>query len=80
MARRLPVLRWAHHYSREAAVGDLVAGLTLGLTLVPQSIAYAALAELPVQYGLYSSFLGQSAINSLSNLVKRIGKNLNFSE
>ncbi|XP_049869419.1 sodium-independent sulfate anion transporter-like [Pectinophora gossypiella] len=56
--RRLPVLRWAPQYSRTAALADLVAGVTLGLTLVPQSIAYAALANLPVQYGLYSSFVG----------------------
>ncbi|KAJ2939839.1 hypothetical protein O0L34_g18034 [Tuta absoluta] len=55
---RLPVLRWAPRYDREAAAADLVAGVTLGLTLVPQSIAYAALANLPVQYGLYSSFIG----------------------
>nr|XP_049699793.1 sodium-independent sulfate anion transporter isoform X3 [Helicoverpa armigera] len=58
LARRLPLLRWLPQYSRVAALADLVAGVTLGLTLVPQSIAYAALADLPVHYGLYSSFLG----------------------
>lgn len=58
--RRLPVLGWARSYARGDALADLVAGLTLGLTLVPQSIAYAALANLPVQYGLYSSFVGKS--------------------
>ncbi|XP_060802824.1 sodium-independent sulfate anion transporter [Amyelois transitella] len=58
LARRLPVLRWARRYDRLAAAADLVAGVTLGLMLVPQSIAYAALAERPVQYGLYSSFMG----------------------
>ncbi|XP_063825329.1 sodium-independent sulfate anion transporter [Ostrinia nubilalis] len=56
--RRLPILAWAPRYSRLAAAGDAVAGVTLGLTLVPQSIAYAALADLPVQYGLYTSFVG----------------------
>ncbi|XP_047024534.1 sodium-independent sulfate anion transporter-like [Helicoverpa zea] len=58
LVRRLPLLRWLPQYSRVAALADLVAGVTLGLTLVPQSIAYAALADLPVHYGLYSSFLG----------------------
>lgn len=58
LARRLPVLRWARRYDRTRAAADAVAGVTLGLTLVPQSIAYAALANLPVQYGLYSSFVG----------------------
>lgn len=58
VARRLPVLAWAPRYDRTAAVADLVAGVTLGLTLVPQSIAYASLANLPVQYGLYSAYIG----------------------
>ncbi|XP_026324860.1 sodium-independent sulfate anion transporter [Hyposmocoma kahamanoa] len=56
--KRFPVLRWAPSYDRESALADLIAGVTLGLTLVPQSIAYAALANLPVQYGLYSAFVG----------------------
>lgn len=57
--QRVPVLAWARQYSALAALGDAVAGLTLGLTLVPQSIAYAALADLPVHYGLYTAFVGQ---------------------
>lgn len=56
--KRLPILEWGPRYDRVTAVADLVAGITLGLTLVPQSIAYASLANLPVQYGLYSSFVG----------------------
>lgn len=56
--QRLPILQWAPEYDRMAAAADLVAGTTLGLTLVPQSIAYASLANLPVQYGLYSAFIG----------------------
>lgn len=38
--------------------GDLVAGLTVGLVLVPQGMSYAQIATLPTQYGLYSSFVG----------------------
>lgn len=33
-------------------------GITVGAVVVPQGMAYAKLAELPVQYGLYSSFMG----------------------
>jgi MFS superfamily sulfate permease-like transporter len=33
-------------------------GTTVGAVVVPQSMAYAQLAELPVEYGLYSSFMG----------------------
>ncbi|XP_047529810.1 sodium-independent sulfate anion transporter-like isoform X1 [Vanessa atalanta] len=58
LQRRLPALRWARAYDRTSAAADAVAGVTLGLTLVPQSIAYASLANLPVQYGLYSAFVG----------------------
>ena len=36
---------------------DLIAGLTVALVLVPQSMAYAQLAGLPAYYGLYASFL-----------------------
>lgn len=33
-------------------------GITIGAVVIPQGMAYAKLAELPVQYGLYSSFMG----------------------
>ncbi|XP_027547267.1 sodium-independent sulfate anion transporter isoform X2 [Neopelma chrysocephalum] len=54
----LPVLRWLPRYSRAWLPLDLLAGLAVGLTAVPQALAYAELAGLPLQYGLYSSFMG----------------------
>uniref|UniRef100_A0A8C0H9I5 Sodium-independent sulfate anion transporter n=1 Tax=Chelonoidis abingdonii TaxID=106734 RepID=A0A8C0H9I5_CHEAB len=56
--RRLPVLRWLPQYSLGWLQLDLIAGVTVGLTVVPQALAYAEVAGLPVQYGLYSSFMG----------------------
>ncbi|XP_076168047.1 epidermal stripes and patches [Ptiloglossa arizonensis] len=56
--KRLPILRWLPRYSGPDALGDLVAGVTVGLTVIPQSLAYANVAGLPPQYGLYGSFLG----------------------
>jgi sodium-independent sulfate anion transporter 11 len=53
-----PFTRWIHRYNLQWFAGDLVAGITIGAIVVPQSMAYASLAELPVQYGLYSSFMG----------------------
>ncbi|NXM89485.1 S2611 protein, partial [Oenanthe oenanthe] len=53
-----PILRWLPRYSRAWLPLDLLAGLAVGLTAVPQALAYAELAGLPVQYGLYSSFMG----------------------
>lgn len=56
--KRLPVLNWLPQYRPNTAVADLVAGVTVGLTLIPQAIAYASLAGLHAQYGLYSALAG----------------------
>ncbi|XP_051491110.1 sodium-independent sulfate anion transporter isoform X3 [Apus apus] len=56
--RWLPALRWLPRYSLAWLQLDLMAGLTVGLTVVPQALAYAEVAGLPLQYGLYSSFTG----------------------
>ncbi|XP_029455046.1 sodium-independent sulfate anion transporter isoform X2 [Rhinatrema bivittatum] len=58
LQKRLPVLWWLPQYSWHYLKFDLIAGLTVGLTVVPQALAYAEVAGLPVQYGLYSSFMG----------------------
>lgn len=58
LKRRIFILSWLPDYDRTKAIGDLIAGVTLGLTMVPQSLAYANLANLPAQYGLYSAFMG----------------------
>ncbi|MGD8575879.1 MAG: SulP family inorganic anion transporter [Thiohalophilus sp.] len=51
-----PFLRW-FPMKRDVVRADLVAGITVALVLVPQSMAYAQLAGLPVVYGLYASFV-----------------------
>ncbi|WEW58275.1 hypothetical protein PRK78_003743 [Emydomyces testavorans] len=53
-----PFLRWIGRYNLQWFAGDLVAGITVGAVVVPQGMAYAKLADLPVEYGLYSSFMG----------------------
>jgi sodium-independent sulfate anion transporter 11 len=53
-----PALGWLPRYNLHWAFGDLIAGITVGAVVVPQSMAYAKLANLPVQFGLYSSFMG----------------------
>ena len=53
-----PFLKWIHRYNLQWATGDLIAGITIGAVVVPQGMSYAKLANLPVQYGLYSSFMG----------------------
>jgi len=54
---RLPVFDWLPGYDRANLKGDLVAGLTVGAMLIPQSMGYALLAGLPPQVGLYSAVL-----------------------
>ncbi|XP_029172772.1 sodium-independent sulfate anion transporter-like isoform X2 [Nylanderia fulva] len=56
--RRIPIVTWLPLYSWGKLLQDILAGLTVGLTAIPQGIAYAIVAGLPAQYGLYSSFMG----------------------
>lgn len=56
LARLLPFLAW-FPMSRATLRGDVIAGVTVALVLVPQSMAYAQLAGLPAHYGLYTAFL-----------------------
>ncbi|PWN19800.1 putative sulfate permease [Microstroma glucosiphilum] len=53
-----PFTRWIGSYNLSWAFGDCIAGLTVALVLVPQSMSYAIVATLPAEYGLYSSFVG----------------------
>lgn len=57
MLRNLfPFLRW-FPLRGETLRADVIAGITVAMVLIPQAMAYAALAGLPVVYGLYASFL-----------------------
>uniref|UniRef100_A0A336MQJ6 CSON004085 protein n=1 Tax=Culicoides sonorensis TaxID=179676 RepID=A0A336MQJ6_CULSO len=58
LKRRVPIVEWAPKYKPKYLFEDFVAGLTVGLTAIPQGIAYAVVAGLPPQYGLYSGFMG----------------------
>jgi SulP family sulfate permease len=51
----LPVLQWGRAYNRETLLGDGVAALIVTIMLIPQSLAYAMLAGLPPEVGLYAS-------------------------
>ncbi|MFH0727975.1 MAG: SulP family inorganic anion transporter [Pseudomonadota bacterium] len=55
--RIFPFLTWLKRYDVPSLRADALAGLTVALVLIPQSMAYAQLAGLPAYYGLYASFL-----------------------
>jgi SulP family sulfate permease len=57
LAPYLPCLTWARTYSRETLTNDSVAALIVTIMLIPQSLAYALLAGLPPEMGLYASIL-----------------------
>jgi len=56
--RYLPPLRWLGEYQADWLTGDLIAGVTLAAYAIPVSLAYAGLAGLPPQVGIYGYMLG----------------------
>ena len=52
----LPLPGWLHDYRREWAAPDAIAGLTTAAVVIPKALAYATIAGLPVQVGLYTVF------------------------
>lgn len=57
ISQYFPILNWLPLYNRENLIGDLMAGLIVAIMLVPQGMAYALLAGLPPQVGLYASII-----------------------
>lgn len=57
LSRHFPPLRWLPHYDIADLKGDLSAGLTVGVMLIPQGMAYALIAGLPPVYGLYAALV-----------------------
>ncbi|WP_420003911.1 SulP family inorganic anion transporter [Arenibacterium sp. LLYu02] len=51
----LPILDWGRHYTRDALSNDLIAAVIVTIMLIPQSLAYALLAGLPPEAGIYAS-------------------------
>ncbi len=54
-----PILEWLPNYKKAYLSGDISAGLTVGVMLIPQGMAYAMIAGLPPVYGLYASMMPQ---------------------
>lgn len=57
LAPSLPFLGWPARWRIEGVRGDIVAGITVALVLIPQALAYAQLASLPAHIGLYAALL-----------------------
>jgi SulP family sulfate permease len=57
LSRYFPPLDWGRNYSRATLTNDLVAAVIVTIMLIPQSLAYALLAGLPAQAGIYASIV-----------------------
>ncbi len=57
LVRYMPILDWGRRYDANALSNDLVAAVIVTIMLIPQSLAYALLAGLPAEMGLYASML-----------------------
>ncbi|HSP25357.1 MAG TPA: SulP family inorganic anion transporter, partial [Saliniramus sp.] len=57
LTRYLPILDWGRSYERSMLSSDLIAAVIVTIMLIPQSLAYAMLAGLPPEVGLYASVL-----------------------
>lgn len=55
----IPILEWLPNYTTSRFRGDFIAGITVGIILIPQGIAYALIAGLPPIYGLYTALVPQ---------------------
>ena len=55
--KRIPILKWGPAYDWDMFKKDLSAGITVGVVVIPQGIAYAMLAELPPVWGLYGALM-----------------------
>lgn len=55
LKRYFPILEWSASYDRDTLTNDLVAAVIVTIMLIPQSLAYALLAGLPAEVGLYAS-------------------------
>jgi len=47
--KKFPILEWSKEYNGRKFVADLIAGLTIGMTILPQGLAYASIAGVPPQ-------------------------------
>ncbi len=54
---KLPIIQWLPRYSPSWLIQDFMAGLTIGVLLIPQGLAYAKIATIPIENGLYSCWV-----------------------
>ena len=71
MRNYLPILQWGREYNQSALFSDLMAALIVTIMLIPQSLAYALLAGLPPEAGLYASIVPIMLYAVFNDVVRR---------
>ncbi|KAJ1977485.1 Sulfate permease 2 [Dimargaris xerosporica] len=54
----VPISYWIRNYNRAWLYGDVIAGITVGVMVIPQALSNAKIAQVPIHYGLYTGFMG----------------------
>ncbi|HKL17405.1 MAG TPA: SulP family inorganic anion transporter, partial [Halalkalibaculum sp.] len=57
LKKTFKITNWISEYNRDQLTGDIKAGLTTGMMLIPQGMAYAVIAGMPPIYGLYAGVI-----------------------
>lgn len=57
LIQKVPVTQWLPRYMPRWIVNDIISGLTIGMVMIPQALAFATIAGLPLQMGLLASWL-----------------------
>ncbi|HED14276.1 MAG TPA: SulP family inorganic anion transporter [Gammaproteobacteria bacterium] len=57
ISRFLPIFRWKDKVTKTTIRGDLISGLTVAIVVIPQAVAFASIAGMPPQYGLYAGMI-----------------------
>ncbi|KAI8299908.1 putative sulfate permease [Colletotrichum sp. SAR11_240] len=57
LIEKVPIVQWVTQYDPKWILSDFIAGMTIGIMMIPQALAYAKIATIPGEFGLYSSWL-----------------------
>lgn len=72
LVERFPFVQWLSTYSPSYLISDIIAGLTVGLMVVPQALAYASIAQLPLQVFNTINFINTTTtyfVNTTKNFI-----------
>lgn len=56
LIEKVPIVQWVTQYDPKWILSDFIAGMTIGVMMIPQALAYAKIATIPGEFGLYSSW------------------------